>query len=107
MHLLELILSPIVWLMGFIFEFYIYLFFSTGTSILLLSSTFALLLFPLQKKTQLLEQRIGEKIKTVDSAVALLKNELKGEKLFLETEIIYKKHAYHPIHSIGMGASFL
>ena len=32
--------------------------------------------------------------------------DLKGEELFFATEKTYKQHGYHPIQSIGMGASF-
>jgi len=92
--------------MELFFEFYIHLLSSTGVSILLLSATFALLLLPIQKKAQRTEQRISEKMKTVDAEVKPLKGVLKGEKLFLATEKIYERNGYHPIQSIGMGASF-
>lgn len=82
------------------------LFSSTGVSILLLSFTFALLLLPLQRIAQRTEQRISEKMKIVDTEVQDLKGELKGEKLFLATEQIYERNDYHPIQSVGMGASF-
>jgi YidC/Oxa1 family membrane protein insertase len=106
MLVLETVLSPIVWLMELILEFYVHLFSSTGVSILLLSFTFALLLFPFQRKAQRTEQRISEKMKTVGAEVEALKGELKGEKLFLATEQIYERNGYHPIQSVGMGASF-
>jgi len=106
MYLLETILSPIVWLMELILDFYIHLSSSTGFSILLLSFTFALLLLPLQRMAQRTEQRISEKMKIVDAEVQDLKGELKGEQLFLATEQIYQRHGYHPIHSVGLGASF-
>ena len=106
MYVLETILGPIVWLMELILEFYVQIFSSMGISILLLSFTFALLLYPLQKMANRTEQRIGEKVKIVDAEVQKLKGDLKGEELFLATEKIYKQHDYHPIHSIGMGTSF-
>lgn len=92
--------------MDLILGFYIVTFSSTGVSILLLSFTFSLILLPLQRRAERTEQRIGEKIKTVDAKVKNLKGTLKGEELFLATENIYKKHGYHPIQSVGMGASF-
>ena len=106
MYLLETVLSPIVWLMEFILNFYIHLSSSTGFSILLLSFTFALLLLPFQRMAQRTEQRISEKMKIVDAEVQDLKGKLKGEKLFLATEQIYERNDYHPIQSVGMGASF-
>ena len=45
-------------------------------------------------------------MKSVEAEVQLLKGELKGEKLFLATEQIYERNGYHPIQSVGMGASF-
>lgn len=103
---LETILSPIVWLMRFVLEFYVSIFSSTGISIILVSFTFALFLRPLQKKAQGLEKRIGAKMKAANMEVQALKGSMKGEELFLATEKIYKQQSYHPIQSIGMGASF-
>ena len=106
MYFLETVLSPIVWLMEFILDFYIRLSSSTGFSILLLSFTFALLLLPFQRMAQRTERRISAKMKIVDAEVQMLKGKLKGEELFLATEQIYERHGYHPIQSVGMGASF-
>ena len=105
MYFLETVRSPIVWLMELTLNFYVRLFSSTGISILLLSFTFALLLLPLQRKARLTEQRISDKIKIVDEEVQPLKGKLKGEKLFLATEQIYERSGFHPIHSVGLGAS--
>jgi len=92
--------------MELILDFYVLLFSSTGVSILLLSFTFALLLLPLQRIAHRMERRIGDKKKSVDAEVQVLKDELKGEKLFLATEKIYQRSGYHPIQSVGLGASF-
>ena len=92
--------------MELILDFYVRLFSSTDVSILLLSFTFALLLLPLQRIAQRTERRISEKMKIVDTEVQDLKGELKGEKLFLATEQIYERNHYHPIQSVGLGASF-
>jgi membrane protein insertase Oxa1/YidC/SpoIIIJ len=106
MFILETALSPIVWLMKLLLDFYVGIFSSTGFSILLLSFSFALLLVPLQRMALRTEQRVGSKINTVEAEVEPLKVELKGEALFLATEKVYKKHGYHPIQSIALGASF-
>ena len=106
MYILETVLSPVVWLMKLVLDFYVYLFSSTGISILLTSFTFALLLLPVQKIANRTEQRISKKIQEVDAEVQNLNGDLKGEKLFLATERIYQKNGYHPIQSVGMGASF-
>ena len=107
MAVFELILSPIVWVMGALLNFYISVLSSTGLSILILSFTFSLFLLPLQRIASRTEQRIGVKIATVDAEVNALKGSLKGEKLFLATEKIYQKHGYHPIQSVAMGAGFI
>lgn len=106
LQVLETILSPIVWLMQWILEFYSSLLSSTGISILLLSFTFALLLLPLRKLAARLEDRINNKMATAGEEVKLIKGTLKGEALFLATEKIYNKHGYHPIQSILLGSSF-
>ena len=106
MFILETTLSPIVWLMELLLDFYVGIFSSTGFSILLLSFSFALLLAPLQRMALRTEQRVGSKINTVEAEVEPLKVELKGEALFLATEKVYKKHGYHPIQNIALGASF-
>ena len=107
MSILEVILSPIIWLMELILNFYIHLTSSIGVSILLLSFSFALLLLPVQKLANRVEKSISNKVNKVDKEVDLLRGDLKGEKLFLATEKIYKKYDYHPIQNVGMGASFL
>ena len=106
MQALETILSPIVWLMELILGFYDSFLSSTGIAILLLSVTFALALLPLQKICRNIEQRICCKMKAANVEVQALKGQVTGEKLFLMTEEIYKKHSYHPIHSIALGLSF-
>jgi membrane protein insertase Oxa1/YidC/SpoIIIJ len=106
MYLLETVLSPIVWLMELLLDFYVLLFSSMGVSILLLSFTFALLLIPLQRVAQRMERRISDKMKFVGAEVDVLKKELKGEKLFFATEQVYERNGYHPIQSVGLGASF-
>lgn len=106
MFILETTLSPIVGLMELLLDFYVGIFSSTGFSILLLSFSFALLLVPLQRMALRTELRVGSKINTVEAEVEPLKVELKGEALFLATEKVYKKHGYHPIQNIALGASF-
>jgi membrane protein insertase Oxa1/YidC/SpoIIIJ len=87
-RVLETILSPIVWLMQLILEFYVWVFSSTGFSILLLSFTFSLLLLPLRKKAEMLEMRISAKMKAANAEVQSLKKAMKGEELFFATEKI-------------------
>ncbi len=94
--------------MGYVFDLYVGLTGSEGVSIILLSFTFAALLLPFRKYAQTIELRISKKMKTVNEAVKALKVQggLRGEKLFLATEKIYKDHNYHPIHGVGIGFGF-
>ena len=103
---LELILSPVIWLMESILSVFVALTSSVGLSILLLSITMMLLVRPLRIRAQALERRITDKSKLVGDQVRALSKDLKGEKRFLETEKIFNAYGYHPIHSIGQGASF-
>lgn len=107
MHVLESILSPVILLMEALLELYIGFLNSAGVSILLLSVTFSTALIPIVKIGRSLENRLSEKIQRVNAEVAELKRVLKGERLFLATEEVYSRYDYHPIHSIGLSASFL
>lgn len=106
LNALELVLSPLIWLMGIVLGLYVSVFGSVGASILLLSLTFAVLALPLRKCAQEIETRVSDRIARVNMEVAKFKRGMKGEKLFLATEKIYKEHGYHPIQSIAQGASF-
>lgn len=106
LNVLELILGPIIWLLGIVLDLYISVIGSVGASVLLLSFTFTLLVVPFRKRAQKIETRISNRMVAVNMEVVELKKEMKGEKLFLATEKIYGKHGYHPIQSIGQGAGF-
>ena len=93
--------------MQLILEFYGLLFSSTGLSILFLSFTISMILLPLQTSAGRLEQRIAAKIESIDRELQGVRGKLKGEALFLATEEVYKRHHYHPIQSVGIGASIL
>ena len=81
MFILEAILSPILWLMELVLNFYIYLTSSIGISILLLSFSFALLLLPVQKLANRVELKISNKVNLIDKEVNLLRGKLKGERI--------------------------
>lgn len=106
LNVLELLLSPIIWLLDIVLDLYISVIGSVGVSVLFLSFTFTLLVVPLRKRAQVVETRISNRIAAVNVEVAELKKEMKGEELFLATERIYGKHGYHPIQSIWQGSSF-
>ncbi len=103
----EILFSPIVWVMGFVMDWYIYVFSSVGFSALFLGFTFSALMLPVRRRFDAFEGRISAKIDAVKADIAKLDKSLKGEKRFLASEEIYKSHNYHPIHNIGLGGSFL
>lgn len=106
MEILSKILAPIIWAMEKLLLLFEGITGSMGLSILCVSLTFALLLVPIRKIAERFEARIGARMSAAAEDVAIAKQTLKGEALFDETERIYKRHGYHPIQSIGMGASF-
>ena len=104
---LSMILSPIVWAMGKVLEFFIHLTGSAGISVILLALFFTTILIPIQNYGRRIEERVRVKMKLVSDDLAPYKGKLKGEEMFNQTEEIYKKHNYHPIHSVGLGMSFI
>ena len=105
-EIINFILFPIVWVMEkilFIFSLFIP---STGISILLLSLTFSIFILPIQSRFKKMELRISNKMKLIDIEIKKIDKNLKGEERFLAIDRIYKKNDYHPIHSIGVAASF-
>jgi len=107
LDILTSILYPIIWIMNFVFELYVGITGSTGIAIILLAITFSLLLLPIQKYGRRKEDKVREKMRLVDIELAPYKAKFKGEALFNETERIYKKLGYHPIHSFALGMSFI
>ena len=63
-------------------------------------------MLPIQKRFKKIELRISNKMKLIDIDIKKIDKKLKGEERFLFIDKVYKKHNYHPIHSIGVGASF-
>jgi len=104
---LSMLLSPIVWAMGKILELFMQLTGSAGISVILLALFFTTILIPIQYYGRRVEDRVRTKMKLVADDLAPFKGKLKGEALFNQTEEIYKKHSYHPIHSVGLGMSFI
>jgi len=104
---LTFILTPVIWVMKFVLEFYMGFVQSPGLAVILLALTFTLISWPLQRIGKRYEDTIREKISKIDSELEPYKAKLKGEDLFNETEKIYQKHNYHPIKSIGLSMSFV
>lgn len=93
--------------MGAILRVYIGLVSSTGVAILLLSFTFSLLVWPLQRMGRRVELRVAGKMASASARVAEIDSGLKGERRFNAIEEIYSDCGYHPIQSIFLGTSFL
>lgn len=104
---LSMILSPIVWTMGKLLEFFIQITGSPGISVILLALFFTSILIPVQNYGRRIEDRVRVKMKKVSDDLAPYKGTLKGEAMFNQTEEIYQKHGYHPIHSVGLAMSFI
>lgn len=101
------VFAPIVWLLNAVLNIYMGLVGSPGLAILLLSTTSSLVLWPLQRIGVRAEQRLAAKTKLVQGEVAAARQSgLRGEALFEETERIYRRHDYHPIHAVMGAASF-
>lgn len=105
MDALEFILSPVIWLMGFIFKFYTSIVSSKGIAILMTSFSFSLVWLPIQNIGRKYETRVAKKIALVTQEAQSINKSLKGEKHFIELEKIYNRHNYHPIHQVALGTS--
>jgi len=92
--------------MELVFNTYISVTGSTGASVVLLSTTFSLVLWPFNGYCEAIEKGVSEKMALVGAAVADLDPALKGEPRFSATEQIYKQHDYHPISSVLLGIRF-
>jgi len=104
--ILELVLSPIVWLMEGLLALYVSIIPSFGFCIILLSFSLSFLLLPIQIRLRQTELSVSKKIQKIDKELSLIDKNIKGEERFFLLEEIYKNNSYHPIHSIGLGASF-
>ena len=102
----ETILLPIIEIMRFVFEGFVWVTDSVGWSIVLLSLAIALLTAPLRKYAQNVEGRIRCRKILVDREIKVAAAGLKGEEKFRVVERIYERHGFHPIQSIATSASF-
>ena len=70
--ILELVLSPIVWLMESLLILYVSIIPSLGFSIILLSFSFSFLLLPIQIRLRKIESNISKKIQKIDKELSLI-----------------------------------
>jgi membrane protein insertase Oxa1/YidC/SpoIIIJ len=80
---------------------------SAGVSVIALSATFALLMMFIRRWAESYERRIRTKLQAANAEAAVAAGDLKGEACFLAIEKVYQRHNYHPIQTVGIGASFL
>ena len=107
MQYIELVLFPIIYVMTVLLEFFHSISGSYGFAIALLSIVMSFAALPLAKYGKTIQNREEALQQRMRPAIQAAKQELKGEKKFLRIEEIYKKHQYHPIHSLKSAAGLL
>lgn len=102
---LEIILSPII----FLIEKYYLLLVSTltlpGLSIILLSLSISIILIPFLRIARIYEDKINLKINFIENNVKEIPSSYKGEERFRAIEKIYEENSFHPIQNISRGLS--
>jgi YidC/Oxa1 family membrane protein insertase len=107
MQYIELVLFPIIYVMRVLLELFHSVSSSYGIAIVLLSVVMSFAILPTArygKRIQDEEEALQERMRPEIEAA---KKELKGEEQFLRIEAIYKRHNYHPIHSLKSMAGLL
>jgi YidC/Oxa1 family membrane protein insertase len=100
MSIIEIILFPIIWLMGIIIGTVHGLTGSYGVAIIALSVIVYVALFPLRKIASRIQQQEMELQAKMAAPIREAKSKYKGEQQFNEIERIYNEHNYHPIKSV-------
>lgn len=100
MNALELILSPIIWLMTQALEFVHGLSGSYGVAIIALSFVVSLALTPLAMISRRAEEREKALHDAMKPGLEEAKARYKGEQRFNAIEKVYKAHNYHPIMAL-------
>ena len=107
MDALNLILYPIVFILGYFFNFISNIFETYPLlAIILFAISIGLILKPLQKPLLEVEKTITKKINIINNEYEKLSINLNNEEKFLLKEKIYKKYSYSPFHSILQAISF-
>ena len=107
MEILSVILFPIIFVMDAVFGILHRVTGVAGLSVILLAFVFGSVTRPLRAWAERRENRLSEKIGAIEVETNAAKRTLSGEALFMETEKIYGRHGYHPIHAIGLSLSLL
>ena len=107
MEILETILSPLIYVLEVVLEFFQGLSGSYGLAIILLSVFVAIITYPLAIRAQKIELKDKLQHQAMAPKLHYAKSNFKGERQFNEIEKIYKKHNYHPIKSVKSAAGFV
>jgi YidC/Oxa1 family membrane protein insertase len=100
MEAVSLILSPIVAAMRVFVDVAFGVTDNFGIAIVLLSTAVRLLTLPIAKLAARSQQRARRVQAEMASEMAAIRSESRGRERFERTEALYKRHGYHPIHSV-------
>lgn len=107
MDTLNLILYPIIFILGYFFEFISSILGEYPLFAIILFAIFiGLMLKPLQKPLLEIEKKIAKKVNIINNEYKKLSSNLNNEEKFFLKEKIYKKYSYSPFHSILQAISF-
>ena len=107
MDTLNLILYPIIFILGYFFEFISNILGAYPLFAIILFAIFiGLMLKPLQKPLLDIEKKITKKINIINNEYNKLSSNLNNEEKFFLKEKIYKKYSFSPFHSILQAVSF-
>ena len=107
LSILEILLSPIIWVMQRLMYWLWSLTGSEGAAVILLSVLVAFFSLPLRNWAAKIEGNVRKKKKDIDKEVTTQAAGLAGEERFRIIETIYEKNSFHPIQGVALGLSFI
>ena len=107
METVELLLSPIIWVMAQVLELAHRLTDSYGAAIVVLSLVVSLAIYPLTLISRRAEAREKALHDAMAPGLAEAKAKYRGEQRFNAVEKVYKAHNYHPIMALRSAAGFM
>lgn len=107
MQYIELMLFPIIYVMSVLLSFFHTVSGSYGIAIVLLSVVMSFAIVPIARYGKRIQDEEEELQEGMQPEIKAVKKEFKGEEQFLRIEAIYKRHNYHPIHSLKSMAGLL
>lgn len=107
MQILELILTPLVWLFQLVFEAIHAAVGSYGLSIVLLSLVVTIVMYPIASSARKLEEKEKLRQERMAPAIAAARVAYKGRERFEKIDEIYQENNYHPIKSMASMAPLM